>query len=61
MKLLPDTQKIIEKFIQTRVKEAGVTGVVIGLSGGVDSATTLALAVSTLASEKVTGLIMPFF
>jgi len=60
VKLLPDTQKIIEKFIQTRVKEAGVTGVVIGLSGGVDSATTLALAVSALGSENVTGLIMPF-
>ena len=60
MKLLPDTQKIIEKFIQTRVKEAGATGVVIGLSGGVDSATTLALAVSALGSGNVTGLIMPF-
>ena len=60
MKLLPDTQKIIEKFIQTRVKEAGATGVVIGLSGGVDSATTLALAVSALGSRNVTGLIMPF-
>ena len=60
LKLLPDTQKIIEKFIQTRVKEAGVTGVVIGISGGVDSATTLALAVSALGSENVTGLIMPF-
>jgi NAD+ synthase len=60
VKLLPDTQKIIEKFIQTRVKEAGVTGVVIGISGGVDSATTLALAVSALGSENVTGLIMPF-
>ena len=59
VKLLPDTQKIIEKFIQTRVKEAGATGVVIGLSGGVDSATTLALAVSALGSENVTGLIMP--
>ena len=60
VKLLLDTQKIIEKFIQTRVKEAGVTGVVIGISGGVDSATTLALAVSALGSENVTGLIMPF-
>jgi NAD+ synthase len=60
VKLLPDTQKIIEKFIQTRVKEAGVTGVVIGISGGVDSATILALAVSALGSENVTGLIMPF-
>ena len=60
VKLLPDTQKIIEKFIQTRVKEAEATGTVIGLSGGVDSATTLALAVSALGSENITGLIMPY-
>ena len=53
MKLLPDTLKIIEKFIQTRVKEARVKGVVIGLSGGVDSATTLALAVSALGCDNV--------
>jgi len=60
VKLLPDTQKIIEKFIQTRVKEAGAKGVVIGLSGGVDSATTLALSVSALGSDNVKGLILPF-
>ncbi len=60
VKLLPDTQKIIEKFIQTRVGEADADGVVIGLSGGIDSATTLSLAVSALGNEKVTGLILPF-
>ena len=60
MKLLPDTLTIIETFIQTRVKDAGAQGVVIGLSGGIDSATSLALAVSSLGSEKVKGLIMPF-
>ena len=60
MKLLPDTLKIIQKFIQTRVYEAGAKGVVLGLSGGIDSATTLALAVSSLGKERVRGLIMPF-
>ena len=50
VKLLPDTQKIIEKFIQTRVEEAGAKGVVIGLSGGIDSATTLSLAVEALGN-----------
>ena len=60
MKLLPDTSRIIEKFIQTRVKEAGAEGVVLGLSGGIDSATTMALAVSSLGSDNVLGLIMPF-
>ena len=60
MKLLPDTLTIIQKFIQTRVKEADAEGVVLGLSGGIDSATTLALAVSSIGSENVKGLIMPF-
>jgi len=60
VKLLPDTSRIIEKFIQTRVKEAGSEGVVLGLSGGIDSATTMALAVSSLGSDNVLGLIMPF-
>ena len=60
MKLLPDTSRIIEKFIQTRVKEAGAEGVVLGLSGGIDSATTMALAASSLGSDNVLGLIMPF-
>ena len=60
MKLIPDTLTIIETFIQTRVKDARAQGVVLGLSGGIDSATTLALAVSSLGSDKVKGLIMPF-
>jgi len=60
VKLLPDTLTIIETFIQARVKDAGAQGVVLGLSGGIDSATSLALAVSSLGSDKVKGLIMPF-
>ena len=59
MKLAKDADRIIKKFIQTRVNEAGAKGVVIGLSGGIDSATTLALAVSALGNEKVYGLILP--
>ena len=60
MKLLPDTLTIMQKFIQTRVKDADADGVVLGLSGGIDSATTLSLAVSALGAKNVSGLIMPF-
>ena len=60
MKLLTDTQKIIEQFIRTRVNDAGAKGVVLGLSGGIDSAATLALSVSALGPDNVVGLIMPF-
>ena len=60
MNIHPDTLDIITNFIKTRVTDAESDGVVLGLSGGLDSAVTLSLAASALGSEKVTGLIMPF-
>ena len=51
-------EKIIE-FIKKKVKEAGAKGIVIGLSGGLDSTTTLFLCVEALGKEKVLGLMMP--
>jgi len=51
---------VIQTFIRERVADAGVNGVVIGISGGVDSATTAYLAVKALGKEKVLGLIMPY-
>ena len=50
----------IEGFIREKVSEAGVDGVVIGISGGVDSATTAYLATRALGKERVLGLIMPY-
>lgn len=49
----------IAKWIQQKVEEAKVDGVVIGLSGGVDSTVTAALAVKALGRDKVLGIIMP--
>ena len=46
-------------FIKEYVKKAGVKNVVMGLSGGVDSATVLALLTEALGSDHVTVLIMP--
>ena len=60
MNLPPDTLDIVTNFIRTRVNDANSDGVVLGLSGGIDSAVTLSLAVKALGSDKVTGLIMPF-
>ena len=60
MNLPPDTLDIVTNFIRTRVNDANSDGVVLGLSGGIDSAVTLSLAVKALGSHKVTGLIMPF-
>ncbi len=41
------------------VKEAGANGVVVGLSGGVDSAVVGALCVRALGKENVTVVLMP--
>ncbi|NHJ38599.1 MAG: NAD+ synthase [Asgard group archaeon] len=49
----------IEKFIQEMVKKSHTKGVVIGLSGGIDSSVVAALAVRALGKENVIGLILP--
>ena len=48
-------------FIQEKVKKSKTNGVVIGVSGGIDSATTAFLAVKALGKEKVLGLILPYY
>ena len=42
------------------VNKNGFKGVVLGLSGGIDSALTLALAVDALGPERVSTVMMPF-
>jgi NAD+ synthase len=46
-------------FIRRKVEEAGARGLVIGLSGGLDSSVTACLAVRALGADKVKALIMP--
>ena len=49
----------ILSFLREKLSETGLEGLVIGLSGGVDSSVTAAIAVKALGSEKVHGLILP--
>jgi NAD+ synthase len=49
----------ITSFIEQQVAERGVEGVVIGLSGGVDSTTVAHLAVEALGVKAVHGLVLP--
>ncbi|ENN95705.1 NAD+ synthetase [Methanocaldococcus villosus KIN24-T80] len=49
----------ITKFIRDEVEKAKANGVVIGLSGGIDSTVTAFLCVKALGKDKVLGLIMP--
>jgi len=46
--------------VRDYVNKNGFPGVVLGLSGGVDSALTLAVAVEALGSERVEAVMMPF-
>ncbi|MCZ7370997.1 MAG: NAD+ synthase [Candidatus Methanoperedens sp.] len=49
----------IVAFISSKVSEAGTSGAVIGLSGGIDSTLTAYLAVEALGRENVLGLLLP--
>ncbi len=49
----------IKAFIRRKVDEAQADGVVIGISGGIDSAVTAHLSVEALGSRRVLGVIMP--
>ena len=46
-------------FIERYIKESNADGVVVGLSGGVDSSTVAFLCVRALGKERVLGLVMP--
>ena len=50
---------VITSFIRSVVREAGVDGVVIGLSGGSDSALVATLAVRALGKSKVKVVHLP--
>lgn len=46
-------------FIKEQVETSGSSGVVLGLSGGIDSSLCAYLSASALGREKVIGLILP--
>ena len=62
--LLPERDPTAERdrvrsFIADRVDAAGAEGVVVNMSGGLDSTVTAALAVEALGADRVYGLILP--
>jgi len=49
----------ISSFIKREIKKRESQGVVIGMSGGIDSSLTTVLAVKALGNQQVFGLILP--
>jgi NAD+ synthase len=58
-KLPPHAIPAIHQFLRAHALSDGATGVVIGLSGGVDSALTARLARDALGAERVLGVLLP--
>ena len=54
-----EVEKRICRFIKEYVENAGATGIVLGLSGGVDSAIAAALASLAVGGENVLALMLP--
>lgn len=52
-------RKIIVDFIRNYVAKVGVKGVVLGLSGGIDSSLVATLACEAIGAENVLGIMLP--
>ncbi|MCE5270567.1 NAD+ synthase [bacterium] len=52
--------RVLINFIRTEVRKVGFERVVLGLSGGIDSSLSAALAVRALGRENVLGVFMPY-
>ncbi|MGL4392063.1 MAG: NAD+ synthase [Fusobacteriaceae bacterium] len=58
-----DLNKVEEKvlkFVKEEVKKAGVSKVVLGLSGGIDSGLVAYIAAKALGAENVFGIMLPY-
>ncbi|MCK4717357.1 MAG: NAD(+) synthase, partial [Thermoplasmata archaeon] len=55
----PGWTDILAEHIRAGVERSGARGVVVGLSGGLDSSLVLALAVKALGADKVLSVHMP--
>lgn len=56
---LEETAIVIKDFIKTYVENSGCEGVVIGLSGGIDSAVTALLCKDVLGKDKIKCVFLP--
>lgn len=57
---LDATYQALVVGLRDYIEKNGFPGVVLGLSGGIDSALTLAIAVDALGADRVQAIMMPF-
>jgi len=55
---LPEVEKRIFRFIGDYLDKTGTKGIVVGLSGGIDSSTVAALSAKAIGGGKVLGLLL---
>ena len=56
---LEKTRNDIVEFIKSKVSESKTNGIVVGLSGGIDSTLTAFLACEAVGNDNVFGIVMP--
>jgi NAD+ synthase len=56
---LPEVKNRITRFIKEYVENARAEGIIVGLSGGVDSSTIAALSSLSIGGDRVLGLLLP--
>jgi NAD+ synthase len=56
---MPEIEKRVRRFIKEYVENSGADGIVLGLSGGIDSSTIAALSSLSIGGDQVLGLMLP--
>jgi len=56
---LTEVEKRIRRFIKEYVENASADGIVLGMSGGIDSGAVAALSSRSIGGDKVIGLMLP--
>lgn len=56
---LQSVETRIKRFIKDYTGKCGTSGIVLGVSGGIDSCTTAALAALSLGGDRVLGIALP--
>lgn len=57
---IPEIYQLLVMSVRDYVNNSGFPGVILGLSGGIDSALTLAIAVDALGADRVQAVMMPY-